>query len=69
MKYYSKLNFVRIKQKHYHEKLKYFRKIFGGFSVNYRQTAGDSYLSKYPTILVRHFLQVYLQNMLRFDGY
>ena len=37
---------------------KKFRKIFGELSVNYRQTAGDSFLNKYSTILVSHFLQV-----------
>ena len=40
--------------------LRFFWKIFGEFLVNHRQTAGDPYLSKYPTILLPHFSQVYL---------
>ena len=69
MKYYSKPNFVRIKNiitKNWN----IFRKIFADFSVNYWQTVGDSYLSKYPSsILARRFSQVYFQNTLKFDGY
>ena len=34
-------------------------KIFDEFSASYRQTAVDSYLSMYPTILLPHFSQVY----------
>ena len=35
------------------------RKIFDEFLVNFRPTVGDSYFSKFPTILIQHFLQVY----------
>ena len=44
--------FVRIKQKTLPQK----------FEVNYRQTAGDSYLNKYkkPIVLTQHIKQVYL---------
>ena len=42
------------------QKLKNFQKMFCEFSVNYRKTAGDSYLTEYPTILFPHFSQVYL---------
>ena len=38
--------------------LKFYK--FGEFSINFRQTVGDSYLNKYPTILVPHFPQVCL---------
>ena len=44
--------FLRIKQKSLSQNLKYFSKNFGEFSANYRQTAGDSFLDKCPTILV-----------------
>ena len=37
-----------------------FRKLFGGFSVNYQKNVGDYYLNEYPTILVPYFSQVYL---------
>ena len=37
-------------------------------SVNFRQTAGDSYLIKYPTILVPHLSQVYFSKHAT-DGY
>ena len=51
---------MMIKQKHYPINFTDFRKRFGNFSVNFRLTVSDSYLNKYPTILVQHFSQVYL---------
>ena len=52
--------FIRIKQKITTRHLRNFRKMFGKLSVYYRQTAGDPNLTEYPTMLVLHFLQVYL---------
>ena len=40
--------------------LKNFRKVSREFSVIYLQTADNSHLNKYPTILVPHFSKVYL---------
>ena len=47
MKYYSKPNVMRVKQKTLSQKvLNICQKIFGEFSVSYQQTACDSYLNK-----------------------
>ena len=60
MKYHSWPNFVRIKQDTFKTKIEQkFWKIFGELSVNHWQTAADSYLIEYLTILVSHFSQVY----------
>ena len=40
--------------------LKNFWKIFSELSASYRQTTSKSYMNKHSTILVPHFLQVYL---------
>ena len=45
-----------------------FRKLFGGFSVNYWETVGDYYLNKYPTILVPYFSQAYLSKHAKGGG-
>ena len=54
MKYHWNLNFVRV-GKHCHLKFEGFKEIFVEISVNYRQTACDSYFNEYATILVPHF--------------
>ena len=59
-------HFVIIKQKkHNHIDFTNFWKLFGEFSVIFRQTVGDSYLNKYLTILVQYVSQVYLSKHMK----
>ena len=56
---HSRPNIVRTKQKTLPLKILSFWKISSELSVSSRQTAGDSYLTEYPTVLVPHFSQFY----------
>ena len=69
MKYHSKIIFVRIKQYMSPQNFTNSRKIFGEFSVDFRQVLGDSYWNDCSTILVSYFSQVLFQNKLIFNGY
>ena len=40
--------------------LKNFWKIFGEFSLSYRQTSSKSYINKHSTVLIPHLSQIYL---------
>ena len=57
---------MRIKQNNISTKILQFFIKFDEFSGNFRETFDDSYLSKFLTNLIAHFLQDCLLNTLRF---